>query len=244
MSAERDAAECEPATGTASGEMQAVVSGYLTQSLLITHGGHSYPDYSYGDDDSLTPEEKITVDDKEEELVIADDDEGRIDVEDTGHDGGRAEDSGELSWHPHVYGKPPKKPTPHTIEYILGLSKSNEAREEKRSAVSQLMNVKRNFDKKTFGCQEKGVQVQEGGERKMSVHKNRLQEQLLQRGARTGDGAYDKLHGKTDEPLNLSVNKAKDSPTWTGDDEDKYGRGLNIPISLILIAFIVKVSIQ
>ncbi|CAG9567748.1 unnamed protein product [Danaus chrysippus] len=216
MSVERDAPECEPATGT-GGDMQAVVcSGYLTQDLLLARG-HAYTEYSYGDEDSLTTDEKITVDDKEDELVV-DDEEGRGDVEDGGTEGG------ETSWHPHVYGKPPKKPTPHTIEYILGLTRSNEAREEKRSAVSQLINVKRNFDKKTFS-QEKGVQVQEGGERKMSVHKNRLQEQLLQRGARGGEGGYDK-HGKTDEPLNLSVNKAKESPTWTGDDEDKYGRGL------------------
>ncbi|XP_041982943.1 retinal homeobox protein Rx-B-like [Aricia agestis] len=43
------------------------------------------------------------------------------------------------SWHPHVYGKPPKKPTPHTIEYILGLDKvSKVISDEKLSAHDRL----------------------------------------------------------------------------------------------------------
>ncbi|XP_022118711.2 paired box protein 6 homolog [Pieris rapae] len=82
------------------------------------------------------------------------------------------------SWHPHVYGKPPKMPTPHTIEFILGLNKDS------KKTVSSLMSVKR------FGHERDNKLVQ-----------NRLQEQLLQR-SRNSDSASVK-----EEPLNLSVPK-------------------------------------
>ncbi|XP_034835896.1 uncharacterized protein NK7.1 [Maniola hyperantus] len=267
-----------------TGDMQTVVSSYMTPNLITQADrlidSHSYSTDTYteyygedidrfsheGRDDVEERDENINVDedDKEEELVIADDvtDDTNLDIDrsfeetsvtqdnynvnrnqlDRGveesivqaqnngiSNSDRSEESGEPSWHPHVYGKPPKKPTPHTIEYILGLSKST-VKEQKRSTVSQLMNVKRNFDtKKTFTYQEKGTQVPNLVERKvcLSVHKNKLQEQLLQRGVRTSDSDYDKVFGfKTDDqPLNLSVPKSKDSTAWSPSvDEDKFNK--------------------
>ncbi|CAH2242888.1 jg14458, partial [Pararge aegeria aegeria] len=263
-----------------TGEMQTVVSNYVTPNLITQADrlivSHNYPSDSYteyyGEDvDRLSfdarderehRDENINVDEdeKEDELVIADDvteDSNQCQDESTGHDTNNVninqldrgaedstvqiqdncninsdrEESGEPSWHPHVYGKPPKKPTPHTIEYILGLSKVGEVKEQKRSTVSQLMNVKRNFaNKKTFAYKEKSTQVpRDVPERKVSLsaHKNKLQEQLLQRGVRTSDSDYDKVFAfKTDDqPLNLSVPKAKDSPAWSpGGDEDKFNK--------------------
>ncbi|XP_023935221.2 homeobox protein 10 [Bicyclus anynana] len=272
MNAEQDG---KPIHTKDTGEMQTVVSNYVTPSLitqadrLISHSysADNYTEY-YGDDvDRLSLEgrderderdENINVDedDKEEELVIADDvtDDTNIDdrCDESTHDSyinrnqlercveesaiqeensnlnSDREESGEPSWHPHVYGKPPKKPTPHTIEYILGIS--GEVKEQ-RSTVSQLMNVKRNFAiKKTFNYKEKSTQVpRDMTERKvsLSVQKNKLQEQLLQRGVRTSNSDYDKVYPfKSDEqPLNLSVPKPKDSPAWSpAGDEDKFNR--------------------
>nr|XP_026483196.1 homeobox protein DTH-1 [Vanessa tameamea] len=216
----------------------------------------SYTEYQYGEEvDRLSPElqdEKINVDDedKEEELVIADDEDYEknesLEQRDDSNSASKAKDTHnvsdsvnkeenlEPSWHPHVYGKPPKKPTPHTIEYILGLSKNGDVPKEepKRSTVSQLMNVKRNFDsKKNFSFQEKSTQVpRDLTDRKfnISVHKNKLQEQLLQRGVRTSESEYENVQFafKTDDqPLNLSVPKSKDSPVWSsGPDDDKLGK--------------------
>lgn len=259
---EQDAVECKLDTSTEPGEMQTVVSNYTpnlirqTDRLIDVHGytDVSYTEYQYGEEDRLSPDvqdENINVDDedRDEELVIADDDvsekndsiEQRNDadsvhkdthnVEDNISDSAEREENVELSWHPHVYGKPPKKPTPHTIEYILGLSKDTTKDEPKRSTVSQLMNVKRNFDsKKNFSSQEKNSQVQRDlTDRKfnINVHKNKLQEQLLQRGVRTSDSGYESVFAfkSDDQPLNLSVPKSKDSPVWSGADEDKIGKG-------------------
>lgn len=260
---EQDAVECKLDTSTEPGEMQTVVSNYTpnlirqTDRLIDVHGytDASYTEYQYGEEDRLSPDvqdENVNVDDedRDEELVIADDDvsekndsiEQRNDadsvhkdthnVEDKISDSVEREENVELSWHPHVYGKPPKKPTPHTIEYILGLSKEETTKDEpKRSTVSQLMNVKRNFDsKKNFSSQDKNSQVQRDlTDRKfnINVHKNKLQEQLLQRGVRTSDSGYESVFAfkSDDQPLNLSVPKSKDSPVWSGADEDKIGKG-------------------
>lgn len=173
-------------------------------------------------DDRISPNEKINVDDDREDLVI---DESRDECElnidgNESRDGEinqeKQEESFEPSWHPHVYGKPPKKPTPHTIDYILGISNVNKS--EKKSTVSQLMNVKINFDKKSFGYQEKSVQVSEVDRNLLNVHKNKLQEQLLQKSLRTSDSEFEKVFHKAEEPLNLSVPKSKDSPGWVDDD--------------------------
>lgn len=244
---EQDAVECKV---TESGEMQTVVSSYVTQNLIrqdrleVHYPEDSYTEYHYGEDvdraSSPDSDEKINVDDEDkDELVIADDDVSEKNevelkedgVEDKEHknDSNEREESGEPSWHPHVYGKPPKKPTPHTIEYILGLSKNREAsKEEPKRVVSQLINVKRNFDRKPFSCQEKGTQVQNLSDRKfsLSVHKNKLQEQLLQRGVRTNDSEYDKVFKSEEQPLNLSVPKSKDSSGWSSSaEEDKFSKG-------------------
>ncbi|XP_072933615.1 uncharacterized protein NK7.1 [Epargyreus clarus] len=248
--------------GRSAGDMQTIVSSYVAPNLIgqadrlidATYPNDAYNiDYQYNDD-RLSPdtkEEKINVeddcDDKDEELVIADDDYPKSQNEETtdsvecstqsdGYSEERSktserEESFELSWHPHVYGKPPKKPTPHTIEYILGLGKNGEKQvKDERSTVSQLMNVKRNFDnKKGFSYQEKSTQVQRDlSERKfnLSVHKNKLQEQLLQRSVRTSESEFDKVqYSKADDqPLNLSVPKSKDSPGWSSVDEDKLAK--------------------
>lgn len=246
-----------------AGDMQTIVSSYVAPNLIgqadrlidatYTNDATYNIDYQYNDIDRLSPdtkEEKINVeddcDDKDEELVIADDEfpksqnEDTTDVECSTQSDVYSEDrsknsekdeSFELSWHPHVYGKPPKKPTPHSIEYILGLGNTGEkAQVNERSTVSQLMNVKRNFDSKKYSYQEKSTQVQRDlSERKfnISVHKNKLQEQLLQRSVRTSESEFDKVQfSKGDEqPLNLSVPKSKDSPGWSSVDEDKLAKG-------------------
>ncbi|XP_075984616.1 homeobox protein NK7.1 [Anticarsia gemmatalis] len=204
-------------------EMQTVVSNYTTNeedNTLIDVQNFTNDNFY---DDRLT-NEKINVDDDKEELVIDESRDSEVNVDnETGEDKvieEKKEESShefEPSWHPHVYGKPPKKPTPHTIDYILGL---NVDKSEKKSTLSQLMNVKINFEKKPFGYQEKSVQVSESD--RLLVHKNRLQEQLLQKGVRTSDSEFDKVYYKCDEPLNLSVPKSKDSPGW-GDD-DRVGK--------------------
>ncbi|KAM3955340.1 uncharacterized protein ACR2FA_010765 [Aphomia sociella] len=237
-------------------DMQTVVSSYVAPNLIEqadnrlidVHNGFnndsSYAiDYQYGDElDRLSPEEKINVDgeDKEEELVIADDvDELREEshnsksTEDSNYDKVesvdvrnefRKDELFEPSWHPHVYGKPPKKPTPHTIEYILGLSnvERNCKEEPKRSNVSQLINVKRSFDAKKPFTYDKNMPVQtDVTDRKfnISVHKNKLQEQLLQRGVRTSESEEKVQYYKCEEqPLNLSVPKSKD---WSACEDDK-----------------------
>lgn len=248
---EQNAVECKD---TESGEMQTVVSSYVAPNLIrqerldVHYTADSYTEYQYSEEVDRTSspdtDEKINVDDEDkDELLIADDDvsernevsieqkEEETEDKDQKSDSTEREGNGEPSWHPHVYGKPPKKPTPHTIEYILGLSKNGEvSKEEPKRVVSQLMNVKRNFDKKTFSYQEKSTQVQNLSDRKfsLSVHKNKLQEQLLQRGVRTNESEYDKVIAfkSEEQPLNLSVPKSKDIPGWSsGVDEDKFSKG-------------------
>ncbi|KAJ0172411.1 hypothetical protein K1T71_012384 [Dendrolimus kikuchii] len=151
-------------------------------------------DLNYSED-RLSPDEKIDVEDKEDDVT-----DEPVDVLDLGPN-----DTGEPSWHPHVYGKPPKKPTPHTIEYILGLNDS-------KKNVTQLINIKRNFDKRPY--MEKSVQVDD---KKCVSVQNKLQEQLLQRSVRTSE-SDSKFFFKCDEqPLNLSVPRKE----WTHGDEDR-----------------------
>lgn len=214
-------------------EMQTVVSSYTPHqednTLIDVQNFTNDHNFFQCADDRLSPSEKINVEDDKEDLVI---DESR-DASDVNVDSFGSKDDelksteekkdevSEPSWHPHVYGKPPKKPTPHTIDYILGLSNVDKSSETKKSTVSQLMNVKINFDvKKPFGYQEKSVQVSEGDRNLISVHKNKLQEQLLQKSVRTSDSEFDKvLYYKCEEqPLNLSVPKSKDSPGWLEDE--------------------------
>ncbi|CAH0596133.1 unnamed protein product [Chrysodeixis includens] len=212
-------------------EMQTVVSTYTPHqddNTLIDVQNYSDNSF-YQCDDRLSPGEKVNVDgDDKEDLVIDESrDETDADVnidcedreEDKHHDDNKPEPF-EPSWHPHVYGKPPKKPTPHTIDYILGLSNLDKGSENKKSTLSQLHHVKINFDvKKPFGYQEKSVQVSED-RNLISVHKNKLQEQLLQKSVRTSESEFQKvLYYKCEEqPLNLSVPKSKDSPGWPEDE--------------------------
>lgn len=199
-------------------EMQTVVSTYVTPNLIDdTQLDNVNYEYRYSEIDRLSPDldEKINVDDdRDEELVITDD----VTESPVKQNNGDKRESFEPSWHPHVYGKPPKKPTPHTIEYILGISKQNET----KKSVSQLINVKRSFDVKNLT--EKHVQTDDR-RYNISLHKNKLQEQLLQRSVRTSESDLDgKVCGVKceEQPLNLSVPKSKDSPGWTsGPDEDK-----------------------
>lgn len=189
-------------------EMQTVIT-YTTPDL---DQAESKLDYDFcPSNERLTPEieEKINIeDDRDEELIIDDSDSqertNNNEVTET-----QREEAHEPSWHPHVYGKPPKKPTPHTIEYILGLQDQSEKH------VSQLINVKRNFETKSA----KNIQIQTD-ERRFNVHKNKLHEQLLQRSVRTSESELDgKVFAyRSEEPLNLSV-KPKD---WSGDDEKTY----------------------
>lgn len=184
-------------------DMQTVVSYAADLIEADSKLEHNANDSGY-DCDRLSPDEKINVDDDDKELVI-DQDESQTEVEQRYAE--ESKDVEQPSWHPHVYGKPPKKPTPHTIENILGLSA-----EEKKS-VSQLMSVKR-FEKKAY--QEKSVQVSD--EKKvLSVHKNKLQEQLLQK-VRTSE--CEVVYFRSEEPLNLSVPK-KDGVAWSADDDKK-----------------------
>lgn len=188
-------------------------------------------------DKRLSPDKEdinVDVEDKlDEEVNIADDnipedaedssnsalqEESRLVIEEDNRNVNN-DDFYEPSWHPHVYGKPPKKPTPHTIEYILGLTnekcvqndvdlKRIEIRDIRvNNSVSSLVNVKRNFDssrlkskliypeaKREFSIQTSLVDV----DRKKVANYQRnkvLQEQLRQRTARTSmsdtDGVYD-----------------------------------------------------
>lgn len=203
-------------------EMQTVVSTYVAPDLTDdTKLDDVNYEYRYSEIDRLSPDvdEKINVDDdREEELVITDD----VTESPVEQSNGDRRDSFEPSWHPHVYGKPPKKPTPHTIEYILGISNQNET----NKSVSQLMNVKRSFDVRNLT--EKHVQTDDR-RYNISLHKNKLQDQLLQRSVRTSESDFDgKVYGVKceEQPLNLSVPKAKESPGWTsGTDEDKICKG-------------------
>ncbi|RVE53422.1 hypothetical protein evm_001992 [Chilo suppressalis] len=237
-------------------EMQTVVSNYVTPNLIeqadnrlieVHNGFQNNYNIDYPYTDQRSPEEKINVDeDKEEELVITDvideaqkeSHETDVGIEDnaqneratdeqiTNNEGIRKVESYEPSWHPHVYGKPPKMPTPHSIEYILGISGSRH--DESKRNVSQLINVKRNFDVRTpYGSDKTSIQVQtDVTDRRFnnfSVHKNKLQEQLLQRGVRTSECDLDKVQygfKGDDQPLNLSVPKSRESG-WSSTDEDK-----------------------
>ncbi|XP_063832232.1 homeobox protein DTH-1-like [Ostrinia nubilalis] len=223
-------------------DMQTVLSSFVAPNLIeqadsrLDNGfQNNYLDCQYTDVDK-SPEERINVDeeDREEELVITDDvDETKLEesqevaTKDERNDkkeeaksdseSKTQQDIFEPSWHPHVYGKPPKKPTPHTIEHILGLTKP-----DAKKSVSQLINVKRNFDGKKPFCFEKSIQVQTDDRKlSLSVHKNKLQEQLLQRSVRTSESEVDKVYSfRDDQPLNLSVPKSKDSG-WSSTDEEK-----------------------
>ncbi|XP_013166371.1 PREDICTED: uncharacterized protein LOC106116867 [Papilio xuthus] len=249
MSAENEPDSTEEKQHETGGEaMQTVVSTYVApnlngkgDSLIDVNYPNEYSlDYQYAEkiDSPENQEEKIEVDDDRGELVIADEDETKSDLETENRVDERAaseecESSNQReeslpSWHPHVYGKPPKKPTPHTIEYILGLPNKQSIHEEKKkSSIGQLISVKRTLEtNKQFVCQEQSaesrlVQVQEGrGRACTSAHRHRLQEQLLQR-ARTeqcSDSAV-QYAGKAEEPLNLSVPKSKDSPGWSVDED-------------------------
>ncbi|CAK1545788.1 unnamed protein product [Leptosia nina] len=162
-------------------EMQTVLSNFIPDIGHIESTDNYYEGICSSDD-------KTNVDDEKDiEVDVTEEIDNRNDFkESTSHpsNGVRNQENNESrdsleSWHPHVYGKPPKMPTPHTIEYILGLSK-----DDSKKTVSSLMSVKR------FGHEKDTKLVQ-----------NRLQEQLLQR-SRNSDSAYVK-----DEPLNLSVPK-------------------------------------
>lgn len=141
--------------------------------------------------------------DGDKDLVIADEEshDDQIDENTQSIDVGTEKQEFEPSWHPHVYGKPPKRPTPHSIEYILGIN-------DKKS-VSQLLSVKR-FEKK-FVYKTAQVQTE-----KVMSHKNKLQEQLLQRvrGVEC-EGIV------REEPLNLSVPKKE----W---EEEKKGESFEL----------------
>lgn len=233
-----------------STEMQTVLSNFVAPNLIeqadsrLDNGyQNNYLECQYTDVKS--PEERINVDgeDREEELVITDEveeqkeesqeiavtDERNDRNEDTKRESNTPrpqQDSFEPSWHPHVYGKPPKMPTPHTIEYILGLPNTKKSDDAKRS-VSQLINVKRNLEAKKPFCYEKSIQVQTDDRKlSLSVHKNKLQEQLLQRNVRTSECEVEKVNFafREDQPLNLSVPKSKDSG-WCSTDEEKLCKG-------------------
>ncbi|XP_013789951.2 homeobox protein Hmx-like [Limulus polyphemus] len=45
------------------------------------------------------------------------------------------------TWHPHVYGKPPRQPTPHTIVDILGLRAVRHGEENGPTCVEQPLNL-------------------------------------------------------------------------------------------------------
>lgn len=190
-----------------STDMQTVVTYAADLIEADSKLEHNANDSGY-DCDRLSPEEKINVEDDDKEYLVVDQvPESQTEVEARSAEVVESKEA-EPSWHPHVYGKPPKKPTPHTIQYILGLA------EEKKS-VSPLMKVKR-FDK-TF--QEKN-QIQSDDKKVLSVHKNKLQEQLLQK-VRTSGSDFEKVYFRCEEPLNLSVAKSKDSPGSSADDDKK-----------------------
>ncbi|CAH0760813.1 unnamed protein product [Diatraea saccharalis] len=233
-------------------DMQTVVSNYVTPDLIEQadsrlidiHNGFQNNNYSIDYAYDKSPEEKVNIDeDKDEELIITDDiveetkeshetsvtidnlEEERDNNEQiTNTEELRKVESFEPSWHPHVYGKPPKMPTPHTIEYILGIN--GRGNDENKRNVSQLIKVKRNFDVRMPYSNEKSIQVQtDVPDRKLniSVHKNKLQEQLLQRVVRTSDSELEKVQygfKGDDQPLNLSVPKSRES-SWSSTDEDK-----------------------
>lgn len=187
--------------------MQTVVS---YSDLIEDHLDQTLANDS-GYDCERSPEPKINVDDDEKDLII-DDESLNIEIEEEkSRDADRTEEITEPSWHPHVYGKPPKKPTPHTIEYILGMNR-----------MSQLC-VKRGFHEKSIQAEDRKFQV----DGKLQVrcqdrklNKNRLQEQLLQR-VRTSEGELEKVFGfKEDQPLNLSVPRTKD---WIEDEKNCKG---------------------
>ncbi|XP_045504152.1 homeobox even-skipped homolog protein 2-like [Colias croceus] len=189
--------DTQDSVDTHSTDMQTVVSSYIPIGQDIQDiGTDAYADY----EGICSPDEKINVDDDRDVIVDDTVSEKQETIDNDAEQwhseqGGKSDDNDskdvfEFSWHPHVYGKPPKKPTPHTIEYILGLND----REDSRKAVSSLMSVKR-FDRSQDRAENKLVQ-------------NRLQEQLLQR-SRNSDSVFVK-----DEPLNLSVPKA-----WGEDDK-------------------------
>ncbi|KAG6446174.1 homeobox protein 10 isoform X2 [Manduca sexta] len=200
-------------------EMQTVVAAYVPPNIIEQADSKLNTNYEYQYDvERLSPdvEEKINVeDDKEEELIVTDDE-----VKESHNEEIKKEETYEPSWHPHVYGKPPKKPTPHTIEYILGISSQNEARKN----TSALINVKRNFDVKNL-TEKSNVQTDEK-RYSLMLHKNKLQEQLVQKAVRTSESECDKVCDVKcyDQPLNLSVPKFKESGWNPALDEDKIGK--------------------
>lgn len=156
-----------------STEMQTVVSSYISDIGNI----HANDTYTYAD---ICGSEGKVDDDKEIEVDVTEGDSNEQNVwpcEDRNNEQSESKDPFE-SWHPHVYGKPPKMPTPHTIEYILGMNKDS------KKTVTSLLSVKRFVH-----------------ERDNKLVQNRLQEQLLLR-SRNSDSACAK-----EEPLNLSVPK-------------------------------------
>ncbi|XP_038207241.1 uncharacterized protein LOC119828971 [Zerene cesonia] len=189
--------DTQDSVDTHSTDMQTVVSNYIPNIGQDIDGTDAYADY----EGVCSPDEKINVeDDRDINVDDTGDSERQEEVNDKdanqwhGYEKAKTDNDSkdvfEFSWHPHVYGKPPKKPTPHTIEYILGLNDKDDG----RKAVSSLMSVKR-FDRSQDRAENKMVQ-------------NRLQEQLLQR-SRNSDSVFVK-----DEPLNLSVPKS-----WCEDDK-------------------------
>lgn len=158
-----------------------------------------------GYDCDRSPEPKIIVDDDKELNDEEIDVEGKTEEE-------KKEDA-IVSWHPHVYGKPPKKPTPHTIENILGLNKVS-VRE--KSVQVERRDVKCYDGRKVLN--DRKVQEDRNVLDDRKLNKNRLQEQLLQR-VRTSDSEVDRVYAfKDDQPLNLSVPRSKE---WRDDERNK-----------------------
>lgn len=268
--AENDKNIADETAPSSDENMQTIVANYMAPNLIEQADNRLIESQKYDNEAYIVDLDKrlssdtderieVDVDDKiDEELEVADDvdvseytnqssediredNESQFEV----HEGKEVkhDEFYEPSWHPHVYGKPPKKPTPHSIEYILGIGRNNALNEDldKRSNLSQLIHVKRNFDAKRMRgnlvySDSSNSKVQTRLDTSSDVRKftnlNRnkvLHEQLLQRTARTNvSDSYDgqtvfNINFKSEaEPLNLSVPKPKD---WSGEDDKGILRG-------------------
>lgn len=127
----------------------------------------------------------------------------------------------QLSWHPHVYAKPPKAPTPHTIGDILGLPRTPPMEygsidtNVSRSTISQILNGKSTNESKSKTSNHLHDRLLMGSGAAPLVagnthFENGLVTNFSGRSERSmSEGSEDDTSAISDQPLNLCISRTE-----------------------------------
>lgn len=123
------------------------------------------------------------------------------------------------TWHPHVYAKPPKAPTPHSIGDILGLQRSSvdltativtqphligDSKVSNVTSISQILNAKSTTEQLSVNARLIGQYTDAGAENRFGT--------TIRSGSMSECSEEDGLSAISDQPLNLSVARSERRP--------------------------------